>query len=293
MNYFSKRKLFLIFLSYSFLNFSNCSTFLVDLIEDGASDKAAQLLDKGANPNELGACDIPLYIAAKKGDKTILELLLKKGADVKLRSKECAYRDMFGRYKAGNRSALDSSKSVDEAKILLDAGADPRWGGFEERGGSVANWTPLYIAILAEKYDLAKLLVEKGARVNQYSDSDGSNIFLRLLNSKRDPKAQSLRYFIQGKGAKELSLAQAAKTNAGTQSLTTYKHIPTGNITTMSGEIISLLQRSPEHVLPLTLSATDERYYHYSEFEWIETKQNLHEWLILQKVILGRIKIKK
>lgn len=293
MNYRTGKRYAALFLCLSLPLVNGCSTFLVDIIEEGASDKALALLDEGEDPNGLGACDTPLYTAAKKNDQIVIQALLKKGADPKLRSKECAYRDMFGRYKAGNRSPLDSVKSLEVAKILLDAGADPRWGGFEERGNSVANWTPLYVAILADRYEIARLLVEKGARVNQYSDSDGSNIFLRLLSGKKDAKAQALRTYLIAKGAKELPLAQASKLIMGTEAYTTYRHIPSGQTTTLSPEIASLIRKSPEQVIPLTLSAEEGKYYHYSEFEWTDNKQNLHEWLVLLRASLGLVRSRK
>lgn len=281
---------FLSLISVVFL--TNCASRLASVIEKGNNEQAVKMLEAGTNPNDLRTCDTPLYIAVKKGELSLVQLLLKKGANPNLRSRECNYRDLFGQYKAANRSPLEAVKTLELAKIILEAGADPRWGSYEVTD-TITNWTPLYRAILAERYDIAKYLVEKGANINLYDDMNGKHVFLRLLSERKDSRANALRSLLLSKGAKELSFVTSPKKNISDSQTSLYRHIPTGNVTIMTPEMVSYLKESPSHAVPITYSIADGGYYHYSEFEWADTKQNLHEWLLLKRAEYEALKKKK
>ncbi|PNV76359.1 ankyrin repeat domain-containing protein [Leptospira inadai] len=281
---------FLILLSTVFL--TDCATRLASVIEKGNNEQAVKMLEAGANPNDSGTCNTPLHMAVKKGELALVQLLLKKGADPNLRSRECNYKDLFGQYKANNRSPLEAAKTLEIAKILFEAGADPRWGSYEVTD-TITNWTPLYRAVLAERYDIAKYLVEKGANVNLYDDMNGKHILLRLLSERKDSRANILRGLLLAKGARELNFIGSLKKNISDSPTNSYRHIPTGNVTIMTPEMISYLKESPDQAVPITYSIADGRYYHYSEFEWTDTKQNLHEWLLLKRAEYEALKKKK
>lgn len=137
-----------------------------------------RLLEKGANPNaqvrentltrtiftmqwffEDGAT--PFVRAAQSGDTELLKLLLKYGADPKIRT---AYGDTALTAAGGigwvegvtyERSPEDNLNAV---RLLLDLGLDPNDANMDGR-------TALMGAALKGRNDVVKLLVERGARL--------------------------------------------------------------------------------------------------------------------------------
>jgi ankyrin repeat protein len=139
-----------------------------------------KLLEKGANPNarvrentltrtiftmqwffEEGAT--AFVRAAQSGDSELMALLLKHGADPKI---ETAYGDTALTAAGGigwvegvtyERSADDNLKAV---KMLLDLGLDPNAANMDGR-------TALMGAALKGRNDVVRLLVERGAKLEQ------------------------------------------------------------------------------------------------------------------------------
>jgi ankyrin repeat protein len=117
-------------------------------------DLVAMLLDEGANPNlrnEYGAT--PMTVAAEHGDLAIMHALVAAGGDIESPNSEGQTLLM----------AVARTGNVDTARLLLDAGAkvDTRehWGG----------QTALMWAASQRQPDMVKLLVAHGADVNARS----------------------------------------------------------------------------------------------------------------------------
>lgn len=86
-------------------------------IKDGNASEVAHLLERGANPNRIGAGGLvggtPLTWATKKSDLKIMEVLIRGGADVNKKTGD-------------GYTALMLAPSPQAAQLLLDAGADPK-----------------------------------------------------------------------------------------------------------------------------------------------------------------------
>ncbi|TGN17398.1 ankyrin repeat domain-containing protein [Leptospira idonii] len=269
---------------------SNCKTPLPRIIGEGKTEEAKQRLLDGGDPNDID-CESSLYMAARIGDIDLVKLLLEKGADPNLRSRECVYGSGFLRYRAGNRSPLEKAKTLEIAKLLVNKGANPNFGGFREAFGAAHDETPLLVQIELEQYDIAEFLVKSGASVNIYVTSTGKNIFLQKLDRKEvagKAGAQKLKALLVSKGAKDLDLSKSASLSL--TPVASYTHLTNGESTLMPSNIANALFQDPSKFVPLTMDAKDRRYYHYSEFVINETQMNLHEWLIHRKNQLGQIK---
>ena len=140
-------------------------------------------LDDGADPN-LGSSVTPLYIAARRGDLEIVEILLAADADPNAvdasgrstliaaltrkhhdvaRMLIAAGADVNKPEKSPGRGPLmlviDEAPSLLSMSILLDAGADMNQP--DKRGE-----TPLAAAAFMGRADAARLLLERGVEVN-------------------------------------------------------------------------------------------------------------------------------
>jgi ankyrin repeat protein len=105
------------------------------------------LISKGANVN--AGTYLPLYGAAKRGHKDIVELLIAKGAEVDKKD----YRGYTALFTAAQWGWKDI------AELLIAKGANVNTIGGDPR-------TPLYQAAEGNRIELVKLLIAKGANVN-------------------------------------------------------------------------------------------------------------------------------
>jgi ankyrin repeat protein len=148
--------------------------------KDGMKDSpeiVELLLELGADPNQLlskadsqEATELPLCYAAKKGYATIVELLLKKNADVRATDHSgdtvllCAAR--YG------RSQL--------VKLLLNepyrADIEARTAGATDRKG----YTPLMMAVHSGHIETVKLLLDKGARREVVDDAGNPLLYIAI-----------------------------------------------------------------------------------------------------------------
>ena len=111
-----------------------------------------KLLDEGADVNETDQCGkTALMIAAKQSHWQIVPVLLERGADITLRSKELGFTAL-------SWSCQDTWKSVNIARELIKHGADVN-------ETDAKGWTPLMKAVLSMNTDLVKLLLKHGADV--------------------------------------------------------------------------------------------------------------------------------
>jgi len=147
---------------------------------DGETDNLAlvtMLLDKGANPNarqklpilprfhnggdaQLGEGATPLMRAARGRDLPVMKLLLAKGANPNLFTKNYTTALMFAASGGRGRGAgAGADQTLDAIKLLLDSGSDLR--AFNDAGA-----TPLHLAVEGGSDPVVKLLAERGADLN-------------------------------------------------------------------------------------------------------------------------------
>ena len=124
---------------------------LFDAAKSGKLERAKELLDQGAYVNvyDSGTAETPLHHAAFHGHTAVVELLLARGAQV----------DAHGSSSATplHRAAAQGHTTV--VKVLLAHGADI---GAKE---SYKGWTPVDLAIQANKLETADFLITNGANM--------------------------------------------------------------------------------------------------------------------------------
>jgi ankyrin repeat protein len=132
---------------------------------------AAELIQRGANvntPDHHGGT--PLTTAASAGRVEMVRYLVEHGADIHAR-----LSTQFPGGVSDGRKAIHlavTNGHVEVVKYLLDQGCDPN-----EPGGS--GYTPLIVAAENNFYDLADLLIARGADVNAPHAGTGGYIGLR------------------------------------------------------------------------------------------------------------------
>src|SRR5438874_669084 len=141
----------------------------------GNLDAVKLLIDRGAKVNEADEFKgyTPLMFAATENQPEVARLLIERGADVNARSR----RFEFGKLKEASGGALMERAeggmsplqyaaregNLETGQVLLAAGADVNAPEAQH------NFTPMLIAIYNGKYDLAAMLIERGAKVNDGS----------------------------------------------------------------------------------------------------------------------------
>ena len=122
----------------------------------------SQLLEGGESADSMGPSGTALKVAASKGHKPIVQLLLKMGADVN--AQEVRFEE-YGTYasKTALHAAIEEGHE-DTALVLLDHGAAVNtW----LKKNSIVNLTrantPLEVAVLRRNTPLVKILLDRGA----------------------------------------------------------------------------------------------------------------------------------
>jgi ankyrin repeat protein len=134
------------------------STPLIIAVRKGNSRIAELLIQRGALINSIGDDGFTaLTITAEKGSKNVFDVLLKLGAkpDVSIANRDTALMKSIPR---------KDSYYFDR---LLESGADPNKRG---RAGN----TPLIIAACTNKLEIAEKLLKAGAHFNETNDSGNS-----------------------------------------------------------------------------------------------------------------------
>lgn len=131
--------------------------------------------DLDAVERELAAA--PWFFTGTRGQ---IKVLLDRQRDLADRSKHLPLQNLTDAIERGN---------VTSVKSLLESGADPNWvvmpWGKNSFAASLSGVTMLNLAILRDRLDIARLLVEKGADVNRADSNVGA---LRPLHYAADSR---------------------------------------------------------------------------------------------------------
>jgi len=183
-------------------------TSLISCVRRGDVDKAAELLQRGANPKAANASGMTaLQYAAMTGRIEIMKMLISKGADVNA-------RDQFGRTPLLEACGRPNTQAV---ALLLEAGATPHpealgfacWLNRSEATALLlkAGLSPdggIVDAAQGGHVKLLRFLLQKGANVNARSGSGntalhtaalqgGIEAVTLLLEEGADPNAKNDR----------------------------------------------------------------------------------------------------
>ncbi len=168
---------------------------LLNAVESGDLKEAMRLLDDGADVNahaeENGTT--PLMIASGAGRLDLINLLLKRGADVNAKNQggytaldvaeEEYHRDVSSALKAaGGTGQPDNRSRADHEMELQQAALDGNMrkvstllaDGVDVNAADEEGWTPLRNAVFQENVTVVKLLLAKGADPNTRDRRDGS-----------------------------------------------------------------------------------------------------------------------
>ena len=148
-------------------------TILMTAARAGSADVVNALLDKGVDVNAAEAWQgqTALMWAAAENHGDVITALAKRGANLNARSKELSFPEyryetngmaVFQLPKGGWTAAMYAARqnSVDAIKALAEVGADLNAQTKQE------GTTALQVAVLNIHYDLANVLLEKGANPN-------------------------------------------------------------------------------------------------------------------------------
>lgn len=127
---------------------------LFDAVVAADAQQVRQLLEQGADPNEMGQGTrgrfAPIHVAVRLGDMEILQSLIDAGADVNIRAD------------AGHRSPpliwAVRWGHLDVVKLLVENGAE-----LDDVGGVGEGFTALKLAVDTGEHDIAAYLEDQGA----------------------------------------------------------------------------------------------------------------------------------
>lgn len=142
-------------------------TPLIAALYFGYNDIAKALINVGADINKPNNYPFysPLMVAAENNNKEMVELLLKKGADVNYQSK------MDG------ITALNVTNSAEIADIILKAKADPNMSNNNK------CLSALQMAVINNNYDLAEVLLKYGADANHVDCAEYKPVIANAIDT--------------------------------------------------------------------------------------------------------------
>jgi ankyrin repeat protein len=146
---------------------------LIAAVEKGHLDTVALLLRHGADIKATDSLGFDaLYSAAIDGNKQIVELLLQKGANPNVRNAK------------GNTPLILSINRgfTDVALLLLSYGADPNL----KSSINDLNYTALMVASMKGDVQVARVLIDKGANVNDRATTGISALDYAKRNNHAD-----------------------------------------------------------------------------------------------------------
>lgn len=142
---------------------------LLYAVEKGDREIAEILISKGADIKiKLHCCETLLHVAASKGDVKMADLLISKGSDINAK----------GAVDSTPLHYAVSNDRIEMVKYLLSKGADIN-------AREACSSTALHSAAINGYADMAELLISKGADVN-LKNSNGETPMEQAICSKKD-----------------------------------------------------------------------------------------------------------
>ena len=123
---------------------------ILKYIKQDDAEKIKLLLDAGMDSNGQIYVNTPVYYAAKNNSSNVLKVLLENGADPN-KDMSSPLEEVI---KAGNSEC---------AKLLVENGADINYYN------GISDESMLFLALKKGEYELAKMILEKGAKPDQKS----------------------------------------------------------------------------------------------------------------------------
>ncbi|KIW87754.1 uncharacterized protein Z519_11728 [Cladophialophora bantiana CBS 173.52] len=227
------------------------SWLLKAIDKDGNKDSTEiveLLLELGADPNQLSSnidCEKPIYLplcyAASTGNAAIMELLIKKGADIRARDS------------SGDTVLLRAARYGKDplVKVLLNA---PHNADIEVRRADTTDrkgFTPLMMAVYYGHLSTVRLLLEKGA--NREVVDEAGNPLLHV--AIRKGRLEIIKHLVE-KGV------QVATVNTKSHDTTLHCAIRNGSIEVVKYIIEkgpALINTPNKNETPLALAAREKR----------------------------------
>ena len=262
---------------------ANCSsdTALIRAIKDKRLDEARALVQKQEDVNKMGECSSALMEASKAGDEALVQALLEQGADPNLKSPDCVrnYTSAGIRFKdkIAHETALMYASTPEIARMLIGAGANKE--AVDMAGQNAIHW-----ALQRRKPDLALTLIQSGVPVNIY-DMCGKNQLLYMIREYKGFEAadqKKVEAALLRAGAREFPYSDAKGKATEGKVMTAYTHDASGQKTSMEPAFAQMLYQDPDKFTEDAYSAHHDRFFHASEFTWVENGQNLWEWMIIR-----------
>ncbi|MBM9502228.1 hypothetical protein JWG44_18390 [Leptospira sp. 201903071] len=291
------RSLYQLFLILSLCFLIACSASVSELIQRGENQKVIAVLEKESGWNKSNECEPPLSTAARFGNMELLKILLSKGADPNFRAKGCAQESALilegvliskDRFFTATHTPLSQAVNSEVAKILIAAGANPNFGGYRQNDPSGKGLSfyqsPLYVAILNRKYDLAKYLIQRGASIEIYNPLTGENELELWFTSVgvRSKKDQEFFQFLKSKGLNRIP-SSPLKLSEGDNRVLSFIHLPTQKESKVS---ILTLRENGSLENDLIYFEPEKKYFHSSEFVWKDSGKNLYDWILQRRLYL-------
>lgn len=193
-------------LALALISLCSAYTYSMDIFkaaEAGDICRVQDLIAQGADVNKLrdSCCwsQTPLYYAAEKGHRDIVQLLLDHGADVNLKN-EIGHTALYEAAETGRTEAV---------QILLEMGARV---DLQSRDGL----TPLHVAAQAGNTAMVQILLNKGSFINQ-PDNYGYTPLHRAADFNKKATVEMLMarganiYLRDRKGKMPLDIAHSQK----------------------------------------------------------------------------------
>ncbi|KAK8085845.1 hypothetical protein PG997_007116 [Apiospora hydei] len=163
------------------------STLLRMAIRYDMADSVAFLLENKVDPNHADYGEPALHMAATYAQPKIVELLVGAGADINIKD-ENSTTPVYSACLWGN---YEAERNLGCARVLLEGGADPTVVG--PRG------TALIYAVESRSVEICKLLIEKGADVNDPKNTAWSPLGLALLEKECEHRLDMVKLLLKHK----------------------------------------------------------------------------------------------
>ena len=169
--------------------------------EAGELDKVKALLKEGASPNAMGPNSGAIHVSAFNGFKSVVETLIKAGADLNVADKQQFYPLHLAASKghsaickvlvqAGAKMDVKTADGGTALHVAAASGFDKVVSvlislGADIKALDVNNATPLHSAALQGEHKCVKLLLDAGANLNAEDNFQENALFKALFKLKQ------------------------------------------------------------------------------------------------------------